>query len=605
LQNLNEVQIKEAILEDLKNEVSIYFKGFQLVQKATFPIVFYEATPEAQPHQSNVGGANTDFPYLLAHSPATPLSRPEPLYNNKKGEWSFALVTKGNNSYATFSNTNISLDELVGLKAPDNNLIFDNSPFNNRANGVWQSRLLGQKSTVSFPHDAVIDFDVLEIVKNIKAGKIPVFVSESMGKVGLVFEEYNTTQADNKKRIFIQYETMLCSYLGNYGAGRTLNTFSLLPGEKTTITMRTYRDSIKANSLSENILDSMSEASSNSLQRAFESQKGSETGFDLNASSSNSYTQNKNWNVSGGGGLNLGIVSFGASGGGGGSSTTNNTSALSSSFHTKTIANIVNSGVNQHVSESNKHRDVNINSTTSNTESSGEENSIVRELHNVNLSRTLNFVFRQLHQEHIVIHWLKNIKFRFVDAATGENRLVFSHNLPTLLRDILTTEEAVNEVFNSIMSAVGIVFNYEDEPVQFFESRQFNTNPNNNNCDGVSLTPKSDCLWLRVKKLTDSYANITVNGVILGVQTHTLRTPSVIVDSLLGQGEALDCYNQLLQDHAVTAAELKNKQTQQSIEIIERLGDPIKQAELFNKVIGGCCDVPQSGCGCITCKDKE
>lgn len=37
-------------------------------------------------------------------------------------------------------------------------------------------------------------------------------------------------------------EYTTCSYLGDYGAGRTIKTFSLLPGEKTTITVRTYKE---------------------------------------------------------------------------------------------------------------------------------------------------------------------------------------------------------------------------------------------------------------------------------------------------------------------------------------------------------------------------
>jgi hypothetical protein len=342
----------------------------------------------------------------------------------------------------------------------------------------------------------------------------------------------------------------------------------------------------------------MSEASSNSLQNSVESQKGNTTDNNIGIANSNSNTSNSNWNAGGSAGLNLGFFSIGGGGGGGGSSSSTSASNFNASFHTNTISSIVNNALSQHVSESNKHREININTTTNSTESTGEENSVVRELSNVNLSRTLNFVFRQLHQEHIVVHWLKNIKFVYWNPNTGERRVVFSHNLLSMLEEILVDQNAVDEVFLQIMTSVGYVFNYNEDPIQFFESRNFNTPNNANNCDGRTLNANQDCLWLRVKNLNDTYANITVNGVILGVQTHILRTPSVIVDSLLGQGEALDCYNSLLQDEAVRTAKVKNDMLTQAYDIIRNIPDPTQQATLYKKVMGDCCDVPQGCCHC-------
>src|SRR5205823_11581697 len=43
-------------------------------------------------------------------------------------------------------------------------------------------------------------------------------------------------------RLFAVEEYKVCSYLGNYGAGKTVKTFTLLPGERTTITINSYTD---------------------------------------------------------------------------------------------------------------------------------------------------------------------------------------------------------------------------------------------------------------------------------------------------------------------------------------------------------------------------
>ena len=75
-----------------------------------------------------------------------------------------------------------------------------------------------------------------------------------------------------------------------------------------------------------------------------------------------------------------------------------------------------------------------------------------------------------------------------------------------------------------------------------------------------------------------------------------LPTDSVIVDSILGQGEALDCFNLKLQDNAVLESQLNNDIKQQSIDIINAITDPIERASLYKKVFGDCCDVAQSSC---------
>jgi hypothetical protein len=83
-----------------------------------------------------------------------------------------------------------------------------------------------------------------------------------------------------------------------------------------------------------------------------------------------------------------------------------------------------------------------------------------------------------------------------------------------------------------------------------------------------------------------------------------MRTDSVVVDSLLGQGEALDCYNQKLQDIAVEKAQLDNDAETQRQELMQTLigNDPTVAADKYKKVFGPCCDTPQSCC-CGNCGD--
>ena len=68
--------------------------------------------------------------------------------------------------------------------------------------------------------------------------------------------------------------------------------------------------------------------------------------------------------------------------------------------------------------------------------------------------------------------------------------------------------------------------------------------------------------------------------------------------SILGQSEALDCFNLKMQDAAVVESQLNNDIKQQSIDIIESITDPVERAQMYKKVFGECCDAPQCGCNC-------
>lgn len=131
----------------------------------------------------------------------------------------------------------------------------------------------------------------------------------------------------------------------------------------------------------------------------------------------------------------------------------------------------------------------------------------------------------------------------------------------------------------------------EDNSIQFIEPFELNYGQ----CLGINETER---FWRIRKGIEDTYSSggleIRVKGVIQSVSKQTLRTSSLVVDSLLGQGEALDCFNQKLQDAAAVAEQLKNLEMLQKLESIENLGDPAQRAEMYKRVFGACCDVPQT-----------
>jgi hypothetical protein len=116
------------------------------------------------------------------------------------------------------------------------------------------------------------------------------------------------------------------------------------------------------------------------------------------------------------------------------------------------------------------------------------------------------------------------------------------------------------EVKEAILYQLRNIFDYQDNHQVFIESKNF--------VDG-SGTPIANSAYLRVRKdLTSRYQDpatgttVTVPGIIMSADKHIVRTEGVVVEALLGQGEALDDYSQGLQRAGVEAKEIENKRAQ-------------------------------------------
>lgn len=465
-------------------------------------------------------------------------------------------------------------------------------------------------------------------------------------------------------RIIVLEEYTTTAYLGNYGAGRVVKTFSLYPGERTTISVRTYKDIVSLASQSKNVLDSFSESSATALDELMQMEQGNlESTSSTYAGSSNSFTTNtdtRNSTKSTGikGSLDLGFATIG--GGYGKSmseaSTTSggmsSTAAYNQTGSRMSNMNTLASALNKHVQQSNAARQIDVNTTTSSSVSQGEENVTVRELQNVNLNNTLNITYRQLLQEYTVITHLSNVRFAYTNGYPESFTVVDLSDLPNMLLDILDTTTnpgVIDQVLCELLSPYCNVLNYQSSVKQFVDKLALT----NTDCLQFGCTPPANEYLLRINPLcedtyTDGVVDVTVNGVILKVQKQTLQTSSLIADALLGRGDALDCFNQNAQNasniSAYTAAmqqmqrlgdsiqttannqlfadqqlDLGTKQIEmtekkidvvtQQMDVVTGIVDPLEKATHYKKVFGECCDVPQSccggGCGCNCSETTE
>ncbi len=408
-----------------------------------------------------------------------------------------------------------------------------------------------------------------------------------------------------KPQLVIVEHYRVNTYLKNYGAGKTIKTFSLLPGEKTKISIKSYKQTVIDKKQVENVLDTFSKDASTDLENMVQ--------YENNLISAESKTTNEASKIEGGGsiGIDLGIVQIGGSGGGSSTSNTTFNSSRNNSLRS------LNNAISKQFQRSSANRQIQVNSETDTSATTEDETTIIRELENLNKSRVLNFVFRQLNQELLTLTYLDDITFVYSNGYEESRKVAKLDGLKQLLTEILQNPTDITTIYANILNELSSIYDYNGNRQSFIEEVEEEI------VDAInpSTIVGTQTYFRKSTSLSQTAEGVTVRGIIKNVTTRVMPTESLVVDSLLGQGEALDCFNLQAQDAEIKRLQfenqlrekditikekeldLKTKQLdimQQQIDIIQQIPDPNTRADLYKKVFGNCCDVPQS-CGCGNC----
>lgn len=433
-----------------------------------------------------------------------------------------------------------------------------------------------------------------ELVSLIQAGYQPIHHSNLFGDLVI---DWIPEPPSPTPELAICFHFKVCSFLGDYGAGKTVKTFSLLPGEKTTISIKTFLHQDSTKKKSETVLDSFSKESAAELEVLLEEESSILSEVNTSDTSTSQNSKSKNWSVGGGVGLSAKKVDVNLSGGVGGGSTNSSVVEKALNGHLSDINRVLENALDRQVESSSAVRDVAVNSEAVESVNRGEERSVIRTLENTNFSRVLNFVFRQLVQEYFSITYLDQISVVYHNGFPQSRRVAELGDLNEMLVDLIPDGGTRKKTIEGILSYLCKIKDWEGNYHQFIEEK---VEPSGG-CLEMQASETEHTYWGKKAGLSQSYLGRSVPGVIVGVKHRILPTDSVIAEAVLGQGEALDCYNQQLQAAAVDKARLENrlmemeiKMRQQAIEIISQIKDPERKAELYKKVWGECCDVPQT-----------
>jgi len=197
----------------------------------------------------------------------------------------------------------------------------------------------------------------------------------------------------------------------------------------------------------------------------------------------------------------------------------------------------VSNAAQKHTAKASAKRDVQINTSSEVKEETGEETAIERVIENVNLSRTLNFVFRQMNQQFVTILQLADVRVAFFNGSTASAREVPLPQLDELLEEFIQPAQR-KEVRDAILNQVRTVRDYTGAAQPFIEE--------------IDLGGGDTYIRVR-KELEFTYTEpitgqtIAFTGVPLAVDKYTMRTDGVIVEAMLGQASSLDSYAEELQ----------------------------------------------------------
>jgi hypothetical protein len=361
-------------------------------------------------------------------------------------------------------------------------------------------------------------------------------------------------------KLLIIEEVRLTNYSGQYGRGKVLRTLSLLPGETSNISVSSYSTSETTTTDTTSIFDELNDKTSSDFDTSVADEQADKS----------SQNDSEAWGIQ---------AKASASWGWGSAEVTGNYKSDSNAAR-EDLRKSVKSATLKHAAERSSRRTVQVNAENQQTITSGTTQSIQRTISNINVSRTLNFIFYQLNQEYISLLHLVDVRIGYVRAFLSlmDGTTQFDYQEVTLTDLPVLISQAIRQDFQG--DVTGDIFDVLDNVVDYADVLHPLTETK------VPLdetgAPVPDAAYFRFRRdLVGAWPDpstgvtYTVPGVILGVNNVTMRTDGVLVDSALGQSPAIDDYNVGLQQASLEQRQLANAAAQQVIDLVNN-PDPNK-----------------------------
>ncbi|EOD80835.1 hypothetical protein D515_04814 [Grimontia indica] len=358
------------------------------------------------------------------------------------------------------------------------------------------------------------------------------------------------------------------NYLGDYGAGRVVDSFSLLPGEEVELSIRSFEQTKTNRSETQSILDAHSSDTQSELTESLDRESKTEFSED---------TQDK-WRLEGRTDYRMKTsakVDIPVVGSGGGENELK--ISVSGGYETQTNTHRANtqktaeSALKKHIDKVNAKREVNVQVDRSSSHTEENEFSEKRTIRNINVSRTLNFVARQMNQEYLSTFALTGAYLEVDYGTPASIKRYELYELDALFEDCIADRDYREDVTKVLYRMLASIRDHQGNTRSLIKQEHIKT-------------PEKKALLSVDHQVTTPVSEIggkpiDVPGIVLAVNQNILQTSGVVVEALLGQSNALDPYSMGLQANEVRRRELENSGRKLKTHVINALIDIANQPE--------------------------
>ena len=344
--------------------------------------------------------------------------------------------------------------------------------------------------------------------------------------------EFVTAAPEGQPSLFLVESYRLSSFLGAYGTGRILNTFTLLPQEEAVVSIETYQTSLSGRANSSSILDSFSEASAKEFENAVETEQSRQVRSRKSLEVNVSAQAEARWG--------FGKASLS-------SEVTGKTNVARETF-----ARNISNAVQKHAAKASASRNIQVNRSSSTSTESGEKQATQRVIRNPNGNRTLNFLFYQMNQEYFTILHLVDVQVGFYDGA-GTTTILPLSEFDALLALAIPDEDNRAEVQRIVLGEIRSIADYQGR-----RHPDFVTSARYLRADGAAAeegyrridTTYQSCFrdddTCDTARRVPGDGSILVTGLVVSADKIVLRTDGIYAEALLGKSDAWDEHNLLL-----------------------------------------------------------
>lgn len=376
----------------------------------------------------------------------------------------------------------------------------------------------------------------------------------------------------NVPEISVEALRNVVSFGGALGQGNVIKTHSLFPGEKAVLTIESFSKEASSYVLTSSVLDSTSNEAENSLAR----EVGATNSWNKESSRTSSFS--------------VGIeakASWGTGSAGGSANYSGSASDLS-----KSASSSLEKAVRNQANKVSNNRSVKIDTTSTRTTESSLRQSVVRTIENINVSRPLNFVFRQLTQEILTLFTTRDIRVSMRPSVVDNGKVGQLQEIPDLLRNYFFIEKVpddlINKYYTSVVNCARDLGGQDmlNNRTEFLESYP-TSDPKSprfrvNNLRGRKLPTDSltriNSDLSSLSKEFEKENGVYFDGYLNDVTRYVIKTEGVYVDCFLSETEGLDEYSSELQIQAIEQKKLDNAITSAKVDALSLAGQLVKSA---------------------------